>query len=156
MWMASLYLLLKFLHVAGVIVWVGGMFALVMLNARIGRSGDMAAVAAMGRQSEEFGRTVVGPAMGLTLLAGLATAGAAGFPFSSSWIVWGMIGFVLSIAIGVVAVQRASTELTALARSALPGDPQLGALRTRLIWLNAINLLVLASVVWAMVFKPSF
>jgi uncharacterized membrane protein len=150
MWMASLYLLLKFLHVAGVIVWVGGMFALVMLNARIGRSGDMAAVAAMGRQSEEFGRTVVGPAMGLTLLAGLATAGAAGFPFSSSWIVWGMI------AIGVVEVQRASTELTALARSALPGDPRLGALRTRLIWLNAINLLVLASVVWAMVFKPSF
>ena len=154
--MDSLYLLLKFLHVAGVIVWVGGMFALVMLNARIGRSGDMAAVAAMGRQSEAFGRTVVGPAMGLTLLAGFATAGVARFSFGTSWIVWGLVGFILSIAIGVIAVQRASAELGALAQSAPPGDPRLGALRSRLIWLNAINLLVLASVVWAMVFKPTF
>jgi uncharacterized membrane protein len=144
------------LHVAGVIVWVGGMLALVMINARIGRSGDMAAVAAMGRQSEAFGRTVVGPAMGLTLLAGLATAGAARYSFGASWIVWGMVGFVLSIAIGVVAVQRAAGELGALAQSAPAGDPRLGALRTRLLWLNAINLLVLASVVWAMVFKPAF
>jgi len=152
----TLYLLLKFVHVASVIVWVGGMFALVMLNARIARSGDMAAVAAMGRQSEAFGRTVVGPAMGLTLLAGLATAGVARFSFGTPWIVWGLVGFVLSIAIGVVAVQRAANELGALAQSAPAGDPRLGAVRSRLLWLNAINLLVLASVVWAMVVKPSF
>ncbi|HEU5432929.1 MAG TPA: DUF2269 family protein [Thermomicrobiales bacterium] len=154
--MDSLYLLLKFLHVAGVVVWVGGMVALVTLNARIGRSGDMAAVAAMGAQSEAFGRTVVGPAMGLTLLAGLATAGVARLSFGTSWIVWGLVGFVLSIAIGVIAVSRAAAELGALAPSASPDDPRLGALRNRLLWLNAINLLVLASVVWAMVFKPSF
>lgn len=154
--MDSLYLLLKFLHVAGVIVWLGGMTALLVLNARISRGGDMAVVAAMGRQSEAFGRTVVGPAMGLTLLAGLATAGVARFSFGLSWIVWGLIGFILSIAIGVIAVQRAAGELGELAQTAPPGDPRLGALRNRLLWLNTINLLVLASVVWAMVFKPTF
>ncbi len=153
--MPTLYLLLKFVHVASVIVWLGGMFALVVFNARLARVGDMALVAAMGRQTEAFGRTVIGPAMGLTLLAGLATAGVARFSFGAPWIVWGLVGFILSIAIGVIAVQRAAGELGALAQSAPPDDPRLGALRSRLLWLNAINLLVLASVVWAMVFKPS-
>ena len=59
--MDSLYLLLKFLHVAAVIIWVGGVFSLAVLNARIARLGDPAVQAAMGRQSEVFGRTISVP-----------------------------------------------------------------------------------------------
>jgi uncharacterized membrane protein len=150
----TVYLLLKFVHVAAVIAWVGGVFALIVLNARAANSGDAAARAALGRQSESFGRTVLGPAMGITLLAGIATAGSIGYPFSALWIVWGVVGLVLSILIGVVAVRRAAEELGALARSAGPDDPRVAAVGRRLASLNWLNLLVLVSVVWAMVFKP--
>lgn len=153
--MDGVYLLLKFLHVLAVAVWIGGLLALVVLNARIGRAGDAAMLAALGEQSGFFGRSVLGPAMVVTLLAGLATSGVAGFPFSTLWIAWGLVGFVISIAVGVIAVERAASELSTLARGAAPGDPRLDGPRRRLIALNAVNLLVLVSIVWAMVFKPT-
>jgi protoporphyrinogen IX oxidase len=153
--MDSLYLLLKFLHVAAVIVWVGGVFSLAVLNARLARLGDPAVQAAMGLQSEAFGRTVVGPAMAVTLIAGLWMAGQFGIPFTSLWIVWGLVGFAGFVLIGVIAVSRVAAELGALARSAGPEDPRVAALGRRLGALSAINLLLLASVVWAMVFKPT-
>ncbi|HKG28646.1 MAG TPA: DUF2269 family protein, partial [Thermomicrobiales bacterium] len=93
--MESLYPWLKFVHVAAVAVWVGGIFALTVLNARSARMGEPAAVAALGQQSEAFGRTVIGPAMGIVLIAGLWMAGQFGIPFTSLWIVWGLIGFVV-------------------------------------------------------------
>jgi uncharacterized membrane protein len=153
--MDTLYLLLKFIHIAAVIVWVGGLFALVVLNARAATTGDAAARATLGSQSEYFGRAVIGPAMGLTLLAGVATAGRIGFPFSSTWIVWGLIGFVLSVFLGAVAIPRAGTALGAAARSAAANDPRVADLARRLGLLSALNILILASVVWAMVFKPT-
>ena len=94
--MESLYLWLKFVHVAAVAVWVGGIFALTVLNARLARMGEPAAVAALGQQSEAFGRTVIGPAMIIVLIAGLWMAGQFGIPFTSLWIVWGLVGFVVS------------------------------------------------------------
>ena len=153
--MDSLYLWLKFVHVAAVTVWVGGVAALFVLNARFGRLGEPAAQAAMGRQSEEFGRTVIGPAMAITLLAGLWMAGQFGIPFNTLWIVWGLAAFVLFVLIGIVATGRAAAELGALARSADANDPRLGALRGRLGTLGALDLLVLLSAIWAMVVKPT-
>ncbi len=154
--MDSLYLWLKFVHIASVAVWIGGVIALVVLNARIARAGEPMVAAALGEQSEFFGRSVLGPAMGLTLIAGLGAAGAAGFPSSSAWIVWGLVGFVLSIAIGVIAVGRTAAELGKLAASAGPADSRFAATRGRLVTLNIVNVLLLASIVWAMVFKPTF
>lgn len=151
--MDSLYLLLKFVHVAAVIVWVGGVFALVVLNARLGGRGDAAVTAAMGQQSEAFGRTVIGPAMLVALLAGLWMAGQFGIPFTSLWIVWGVVGAVAFILIGVVAMGRAGAELAQLARSA--GDSaRIAAVSQRLRLLSVLSILILASVVWAMVYKP--
>lgn len=154
--MDTFYLLLKFIHIVSVIVWIGGLVALVALNARMARSGDGMMMAALGQQSEFFGRSILGPAMGITLLAGLATAGVAGFPFTTAWVVWGIVGFALSIAIGVVAVGRAASSLAGLARQAGLDDPRVDAARRRLIALNVVNILLLLSIVWAMVFKPAF
>ncbi len=152
--MNTAYLILKLLHILGVTVWIGGIFALVVLNARLGREGDATMMAALGRQSEFFGRMVLGPAMLVTLLAGLFTAGVARFPFTSLWIVWGIVGFVASILVGVIAVQRAAGNLERIAREGPRDDARLSAARGRLVTLNAVNLLVLVSIVAAMVFKP--
>ena len=153
--MDTLYLLLKFLHVAGVIVWVGGAVTLVVLNSRMAATGDAAAMAALGRQSEAVGAAVIGSAAVLAVLAGFGAAGVGRWSFGLLWIVWGIIGFILSMLIGVVAVQRTAKELSGLAREAGPGDSRVASLQGRMRTLNAINLLLLASVVWAMVFKPT-
>ncbi|MGH2616687.1 MAG: DUF2269 family protein [Thermomicrobiales bacterium] len=153
--MDSLYLWLKFAHVAAAAVWVGGVFALTVLNARIARAGEPAAAAAMGQQSEAFGRTVIGPAMGVVLVAGLWMAGQFGIPFNALWIVWGLAGFLAFILIGVVALGRTGAELGALARTAGASDPRVAALGQRMSVLSWLSLLVLASVIWAMVFRPT-
>ena len=93
--------------------------------------------------------------MAVTLIAGLWMAGQFGIPFTSLWIVWGLVGFVGFVVIGVIAVSRVAAELGALARSAGTDDPRVAALGRRLGVLSTINLLLLASVVWAMVFKPT-
>jgi uncharacterized membrane protein len=153
--MDSLYLWLKFVHVAAAAVMVGGFLALTVLNARIARAGEPAAAAALGQQSEVFGRTVLGPAMVILLIAGLWMAGQFGIPFTDLWIVWGLVGFVLFILLGVVGLGRTGTELGQVARTAGANDPRVGALRQRMALLGWLSLLVLLSVIWAMVLKPT-
>jgi uncharacterized membrane protein len=152
--MDTLYLLLKFVHVAAIIVWVGGIFALSLLNAHAARSGNAAAQVEMGRLSEYFGRVAIGPAMIVAVLAGIATAWRIGFPFSSLWIVWGLVGFVLSGAL-IGFIGRTAREFGALPAGAGQAVAQAESIRGRLLTLNALNILILASVVWAMIFKPT-
>jgi hypothetical protein len=66
-----------------------------------------------------------------------------------------LAGFVVFILLGVVALGRTGAELGALARTAGPNDSRVAALRQRISVLSWLNLLVLASVIWAMVFKPT-
>ena len=154
--MDSLYLWLKFVHVVAAVVSVGGFLALTVLNARIARVGEPAAAVALGQQSEVFGRTVLGPAMGILLIAGVWMAGQFGIPLTDLWIVWGLVGFVLFVLLGVVGLGRTGAELGEVARTAGGNDPRVAALRQRIAILSWLNLLVLASVIWAMVFKPTF
>jgi uncharacterized membrane protein len=152
--MDTLYLLLKFVHVAAIIVWVGGIFALSLLNARAAGSGNAVTQVEMGRLSEYFGRVAIGPAMIVAVLAGIATAWRIGFPFSSLWIVWGLVGFVLSGAL-IGFIGRTAREFGALPAGAGQAAAQAESIRGRLLTLNALNILILASVVWAMIFKPT-
>jgi uncharacterized membrane protein len=152
--MDTLYLLLKFVHVAAIIVWVGGIFALTLLNAHAAGSGNAAAQVEMGRLSDYFGRVAIGPAMIVAVLAGIATAWRIGFPFSSLWIVWGLVGFVLSGAL-IGFIGRTAREFGDVRAGAGQGAAQAESIRGRLLTLNALNILILASVVWAMIFKPA-
>jgi uncharacterized membrane protein len=151
------YNLLKFLHVASVIVWLGSVTTLTMLNARLVRESAAGAGQAMlARQSAFLGRAVVGPAAGLTLVAGVAAAVVGGLDMGALWLTWGFLGLIISMALGMTAIRRTTASL----ETALVGNPgavpaEVTTLRGRLTTLNLINLLVLVSVVAAMVFKPA-
>ena len=45
------YNLLKFIHVAAVIIWVGGLVALSVVNVRLARAGDRAVLASLAQQT---------------------------------------------------------------------------------------------------------
>jgi len=148
------YTLFKFLHVAGAIVWVGGVITLTVLNARLAAGDDGPGQASLARVSGVLGRTMVGPAAVLTLVAGMAAAGIGG-SMGALWTTYGFAGILVSMGLGATAIRRTTTALqTALAVPA-GGGAELGPLRSRLTILNLCNVVVLLSVVAAMVFKPT-
>jgi putative copper export protein len=150
----NLDLWLMLLHIAAAITWIGGLLALGVVTARLARSGDGAAFLVVRRQSTFFGQAIVAPAAVVTLLAGGAMVARLGLSFTTLWVVWGVVGIAASLLLGAFPLRRAGEAADSLAVTA-PDDPRLRPLQNRLVALSALNLLLLASVVWAMVFKPT-
>lgn len=153
--MLNLYNLFKFLHIIGATVWIGGAFTLVVLNARLARSQNRAAMEGLAQASGFYGRAVLGPAAAITLLAGIGTAAFMGVRFTALWILWGLAGVFLSMLLGALFIGRTTAALSREVSNPQPDRGRLSALQGRLASLNLANLLLLLSVVAAMVFKFS-
>jgi len=149
-----MYNLFKLLHIVAAMVWVGGTLALVVINSRLSRSQNRAAMEGMAQQADFYGRMVLGPAAGITLIAGILTAVLGHIRFNAIWIIWGVAGLAASLVLGAVFIRRTNVEISKLAAAATGDQQQLVALRRRLGTLYLINLVLLLSVVSAMVFKP--
>lgn len=147
------YDLLKFLHVAGAIAWVGGALTVTVLTARLASEPDIGAQAVLSDHAARLGQVLLGPAAALTLLAGMATSFAGGIDVTL-WIAWGYLGVIGSIALGVTVIRRTTS---ALASAAADGGPQarIASLRRRVVGLQTLNIVLLLTVVAAMVFKPT-
>jgi uncharacterized membrane protein len=153
--MFSIYTLFKFIHVAAVIIWIGGVCVLTLINARLAREKEPAGLLSLSRLSNFYGRAVIGPAAIITLIAGIATAASVGMDFGALWLTWGFVGILGHFVLGIGFIRRATARLNELAPSVVPTDPRIRASQGRLTMLNVINLLLLFSVVAAMVFKPT-
>lgn len=152
--MSMLYSTLKFVHVIAVIIWLGAMITLAVLSARLVREREPGALQLLASQFEFVGRALIGPAAIVTLLAGGALVWELGAGMAA-WIWWGLIGFVVSVALGAGVMQRAGRQLSALASSANPDATTIAVLQRRLRLLGMLNIVVLLTVVWAMVAKPT-
>ena len=153
--MFTIYNLFKFLHVVAVIVWIGGVVTVGILNARIGRTGNRSAMAALGQQSAVLARTLLGPSAAIAFVTGFVTVMDSEIGFTSLWVVWGMLAVFISMFLGAGPIRRTGEELATGASNPKPEHARISALGNRLRTLNAINLIVLFSAVWAMVFKPT-
>jgi uncharacterized membrane protein len=151
--MTNIYAWLKFLHVVAVAVWVGGLTCVIMVNRRISRSSDRAVIAAVAEQTMFLGTRVIATSSGITLIAGVFAliVGKLGFPL---WALWGFISFVLFLTFGATAIRVTSTELQKHLGMPETTVENLRLLLRRLVLLSSINLVLLLSAVWAMVFKP--
>ena len=147
--------LFRFLHVLGVIVWVGGVLTVNVLQVVIGRGQDRAGQAALLRVSDLYGRAILGPAAAVTVIAGLLTAARLHVSLGTFWVAWGIAGVIVSIALGATLIRVTVAKLRQLVADNAFDDPRWPAFRRRLATLYGINLLVLVSVVWAMEFKPA-
>lgn len=153
--MFTVFTVFKFLHVASVIIWLGGVCTLTVLNLRLSREQERSVLLALLRLSNFYGKAIVGPAMALTLIAGIATAANVGYDFGSLWITWGFVAIFASLLLGVTLMRSVNGKLGKLVPVAEPGEPRLRALQGQLATLNVINVLLLLSAVGAMVFKPT-
>ncbi|HEX6615284.1 MAG TPA: DUF2269 family protein [Gemmatimonadales bacterium] len=152
--MSTTYLIFKFLHVAAVIVWLGGLLTVGVIEARTALSGDRGVMAHLVHVSAWHGPRVIGPAAFVTLVAGMAMLMVSPYGFGNAWVIWGLAALILSVGIGAELQRRAGLELEKRLEAGTRGDQRIGALHRRLARLNLLNVLVLASAVWVMVFKP--
>jgi uncharacterized membrane protein len=152
--MSTIYTLFKFLHIVGAIGWIGGLVTFGLLSARFAREQDQAVLEALTRLMRVNGMAIIGPSSGLTLIAGIVMIAVSelGVPL---WVIWGFSAIVVSVVLGVTLIGRTSKELREVAGAAEPGQLRMSTLQRRLVALNIVNVLVLLSAVWAMVFKPA-
>ena len=112
-------------------------------------------LAVLQRQTDFFGRVVIAPAAGLTLIAGIVTAVSAGFDFGALWITWGFVTILVSLVLGATLIRVTNNNLGELVTTTGVSDAPLHSAQQRLALLNLLNLLLLISAVAAMVLKPS-
>ncbi|PYO06428.1 MAG: hypothetical protein DMD30_12615 [Gemmatimonadetes bacterium] len=146
---------LKFLHALSVIVWLGGIAGLAVVTWRVAREGNRAVVAAVVRHATFFGQWIVGPASGLVLLSGLAMVGMARIGFATFWVLWGYGGIVVHGVTGGVFLRKRIAELAQIASEQSGNDVALVTAGRRLWTRQLVYLLLLATVVAAMIFKPT-
>lgn len=140
--------ILKFLHVAGAILWVGGGTLLILGGTLAARSHDDPGLRAIVRLGTFAGPRVFSPAGALVLLTGLAMLWTGGMPFAA-WVILSLAGIGASIVIGALVLGPLSEK----ARDA--ADPaQAAALTRRFLRSGAGDLLILFSIVWLMVLRP--
>ena len=150
-----LYNILKFIHVLSMAIWVGGVVMMLLLNRLFTSSGDTAAAQALGRQGGRVGPRLFMPAMLLTLITGIGMVQAADIDWGSAWIIWGIVGLVLSIVIGGALTGATARKLgQAVARGEIDAAGIARAQR-KLLWFAVLNIVLLISIIYAMVSKPA-
>jgi uncharacterized membrane protein len=148
--------LFHFLHQLAAIIWLGGILAVNVLQVRIGTGNDRAAQASLLRQSDLYGRAVITPAAAVVLLSGLVLVlQEDDLSFGEFWIVWGLVAVLLSLALGATLIRVTNAELRRLATATTVDNPRWPVLQRRAALLYGSNLVLLVSVVWAMVFRPT-
>lgn len=147
--------LLAMLHGLGVIAWVGGGLALLVLHALATRAEDYDGLATAVRQSRVLGACLYGPASLLTATTGIvlvATENA--FDFTELWILIGIGGVLLSIPLQIIVADRARSRYMALQADKGGDQATLRASARTLTLINAADIATLLIVVWAMYAKP--
>jgi uncharacterized membrane protein len=148
------YEVLKFLHVAAVIAWVGGGIGITVLQLRVAAAGDRAGLMSIGRQMETLGKLYYSPLAIVTLVTGVWMVAATPLDFEEIWIVLGIAGIVVSMAIGLGLISPTGRKLLAESQKPEPNFPAIAGYGQRMRVLGMVNLTLLMIVVWAMVTKP--
>ena len=69
--MFSLYFILKFIHVAAIVAWIGAILSLNITAIRATRTSDPAVLKVLLDSITFTGQRVIGPGSGIALLAGI-------------------------------------------------------------------------------------
>lgn len=150
------YELFKFLHLTGAIAWLGGGVGLTILWRGLAKARDAEAVNGIAGQDKALSARLFGPAVLLTLAAGVAMViDTPAIDFSDLWIVIGFAGIVLSGVINGAVAGPATKRMRAAIESGGFDSAEATAARSRVSLAGNIELLVLFAVVFVMVVKPT-
>jgi len=147
------YSIVKFLHVASAIVWVGGGFTIMLLAVRADRAGNMDDMLRTMRATGELGNRLFMPASMLTLLSGLILCWF-WIGFTDLWIIIGLIGFATTATIGSTIFKPTADRMAAMIAKdgVTPAALDLGR---RILKIARFDYTVMLIVIADMVLKPT-
>lgn len=144
---------LKFLHILGAMVWLGGGLTLVLVGVRARQSSDPNAIREFARTVPYVGVRLLGPAWIIVLTSGVwMVLASAEWKFTQPWVLLGLGLFAFAFLIGAVYMSRVGIQLQRTATSS--GTTDGGALAGRWILGYSLVLAALLVALWDMVFKP--
>ena len=144
------------LHVAAIVVWVGGDVTLTTLGIVFERRGDGETLAALGRMGKWIGTRVYTPALFAALGLGVALVEKGHWGWSTFWIDFAIAGWGVAATVGVGFVGPELGRIDRAARAHGPGSPEVARRVRRLFTIFRFDTALLLLVVIDMVAKPSF
>src|ERR671936_174294 len=151
----TLYTFFKSVHVVAAAVWVGGAVMLQALAFRIIRTGDAKRQADFAKDTEVVGMRVFIPSTWLVLLAGIAMMINLDWSWGANWIVFGLIAFALSFIVGAGFLGPEGGRIAALIEKEGYDSPAALARIRRILLISRCELVILMTVIWSMVVKPT-
>jgi uncharacterized membrane protein len=148
------YTFFKSAHVLTATIWVGGQFMIQAYAVRILRTGDARRQAAFAKDTEFVSTRVFMPATWLLLLAGVGMMVNLNLSWGQNWIVFGLIAFALSFAIGAGFLGPEGGRIAAVIEREGPESPEAQARIRRILLISRCELVVLVTVIINMVVKP--
>jgi uncharacterized membrane protein len=150
----TLYLVLKSLHVLAAITWVGGAIMTQAFAIRTLRSGDPERMATFASDVEFIGQRMFTTASLVLLLLGIWMVIIGPWSFGMTWILFALIVFGGSFALGAGFLGPESGRIGKLMEAQGPSSPEVQRRIRRIFLVSRIELLFLILVVFDMVIKP--
>ena len=144
------------LHILAVTLWVGGDITLTTLGIVFEQKQDGPTLAALGRMGTWIGTRVYTPTLFFVFGFGVALLEKSGQPWDQFWVVFGIVGWALAMAIGITFVGPELGRIDAAAQQFGPESPEVARRVKRLFTIFRFDTAVLALVVIDMATKPSF
>jgi uncharacterized membrane protein len=151
---SSWYLTFKAVHVLFAVVWIGGGLMLTILGLLAEHRNDPVELATVARQAALVGQRVFTPSSLIVLAMGIAMMLNTDLGWGSFWVIFGLIGFASTFALGLGVLAPLSKRTAAAIATSGPTSPEAQALVTRILLVARVDAAVLLLVIVDMVVKP--
>lgn len=146
----TLFETLKFVHVLSAIIWVGGSILGIVIMLRV-RTADPVHRVGFYRDMAFIGERVIGSASLVVLIAGIwMVFERPAFAFGDTWILIGLIGIVISGAVGGAYLGPKVKKVAEKLEKGENADSFIATINRVVI----VDMVLLLVIVWAMIAKP--
>jgi uncharacterized membrane protein len=152
----SWYLAFKAVHVVAAVLWVGGGAFLTFMAMATERADDPGRLVEVARQAEWGAMRIFVPASFVVLAMGIAMTINGDLDWGQFWLVFGLVAWAISTAIGIGFLTPRIKRLTKLLEDHDPRDSEVQSVVTPLLLAARLDIALLLLIVVDMVVKPRF
>jgi len=153
-WYGNWYAIFRVVHVSVAVFWVGGGILLTVLGLKAEMSDDPNEIALLARWAAWTGERLFAPAGGVVLVMGIAMMINTNWGWGKFWVVAGLVGYALTMAIGTGVLSPQAKRIAELSETKGAADPETQAAIRRILVIARFDVAVLVLVVADMVTKP--